>query len=125
MPAAISPIWAELAAVLKAHGVHNYSIYLDPATRQLYGYVEIEDEARWQAIAQTEVLQALVEAHCATSCQATRTTARYPRNLSKSSTWISHPHASTENVPVPPVSARRRDHHRPTAGDTTRRFHRH
>ena len=51
------PIWAELAAVLKAHGVHNYSIYLDPATRQLYGYVEIEDEARWQAIAQTGVCQ--------------------------------------------------------------------
>jgi L-rhamnose mutarotase len=49
------PIWAELAAVLKAHGVHNYSIYLDPATRNLFGYVEIEDEARWQAIAQTEV----------------------------------------------------------------------
>ena len=49
------PIWAELATVLKAHGVHNYSIYLDPATRQLYGYVEVEDEARWNAIAQTEV----------------------------------------------------------------------
>lgn len=49
------PIWAELATVLKAHGVHNYSIYLDPATRQLLGYVEIEDEARWNAIAQTEV----------------------------------------------------------------------
>lgn len=49
------PIWDELAAVLKAHGVHNYSIFLDPATRQLFGYVEIEDEARWAAIAQTDV----------------------------------------------------------------------
>ena len=51
------PIWDELAAVLKAHGVHNYSIYLHEATRQLFGYVEIEDEARWAAIAQTEVCQ--------------------------------------------------------------------
>ncbi len=49
------PIWDELAATLKAHGVHNYSIFLHPETRQLFGYVEIEDEARWAAIAQTEV----------------------------------------------------------------------
>jgi L-rhamnose mutarotase len=49
------PIWADLAAVLKAHGAHNYSIFLDPATRQLFGYVEIEDEARWAAVARTEV----------------------------------------------------------------------
>jgi len=50
-----SPIWAELAAVLKAHGAHNYSIFLLPATRQLFGYVEVEDEARWNAIAQTPI----------------------------------------------------------------------
>lgn len=49
------PIWDDLAATLKAHGVHNYSIFLDAGTRQLFGYVEIEDEARWAAIAQTEV----------------------------------------------------------------------
>jgi len=49
------PIWIELAEVLKAHGVHNYSIFLHPGTRQLFGYVEIEDEARWEAIATTEV----------------------------------------------------------------------
>ena len=29
------------------------SIFLDAETRQLFGYVEIEDEARWAAIAQT------------------------------------------------------------------------
>jgi L-rhamnose mutarotase len=49
------PIWPELAAVLQAHGVHNYSIFLNEETKQLFGYVEIEDEARWAAIAQTEV----------------------------------------------------------------------
>ena len=47
------PIWPELEAVLKKHGVHNYSIFLHPQTRQLFGYVEIEDEARWAAIANT------------------------------------------------------------------------
>lgn len=51
------PIWADLTAVLKAHGAHNYSIFLDPATRQLFGYVEIEDEARWAAIAKTDACQ--------------------------------------------------------------------
>lgn len=51
------PIWAELADVLEAHGVHNYSIFLHEQTRQLFGYVEIESEARWAAIAKTEVCQ--------------------------------------------------------------------
>ena len=51
------PIWEELAAVLKAHGVHNYSIFLHEGTRQLFGYVEIDDEARWAAIARTDVCQ--------------------------------------------------------------------
>lgn len=49
------PIWPELEAVLKAHGVHNYSIFLHAETRQLFAYAEIESEERWAAIAQTEV----------------------------------------------------------------------
>jgi len=49
------PIWDELAEALKAHGVHNYSIFLHPETRQLFGYAEIESEERWAAIAMTEV----------------------------------------------------------------------
>jgi len=52
-----NPIWQELHAVLKKHGGHNYSIFLHPLTRQLFGYVEIEDEARWAAVAQTPVCQ--------------------------------------------------------------------
>jgi L-rhamnose mutarotase len=47
------PIWKELEEVLRTHGVHNYSIALHPETRQLFAYAEIEDEARWKAIAQT------------------------------------------------------------------------
>lgn len=49
------PIWPELEATLKAHGVHNYSIFLHPETHVLFAYVEIEDEARWQSIARTEI----------------------------------------------------------------------
>lgn len=49
------PIWEELAEVLRAHGAHNYSIFLHPETRQLFGYVEIESEERWAAVAETEV----------------------------------------------------------------------
>ena len=51
------PIWPELEAVLKEHGAHNYSIFLHAETRQLFGYVEVEDEARWDAIAQTAICQ--------------------------------------------------------------------
>ena len=49
------PIWDELAGTLREHGVHNYSIFLHPETSQLFAYVELEDEARWNAIAQTDV----------------------------------------------------------------------
>ncbi|OPZ31088.1 MAG: L-rhamnose mutarotase [Lentisphaerae bacterium ADurb.BinA184] len=49
------PIWAELEKTLRAHGGRNYSIFLHPETRQLFGYVEIEDEARWAAVAQTAI----------------------------------------------------------------------
>jgi L-rhamnose mutarotase len=52
-----SPIWPELEQVLHAHGVHNYSIFLHPQTRQLFAYAEIEDEARWAAIAKTPICQ--------------------------------------------------------------------
>ena len=49
------PIWPELEQVLRQHGVHNYSIFLHVETRQLFAYAEIEDEPRWQAIAETDV----------------------------------------------------------------------
>jgi L-rhamnose mutarotase len=47
-------IWDDLAAVLKDHGVSNYSIFLDESTSQLFGYAEIESEERWAAIASTD-----------------------------------------------------------------------
>jgi L-rhamnose mutarotase len=51
------PIWRELEDTLVAHGVHSYSIFLDPETNDVFGYVEIEREEGWTAIAQTEVCQ--------------------------------------------------------------------
>ena len=49
------PIWGELEETLLAHGVDTYSIYLDPATRDLFAYVEFDSEERWNAVASTDV----------------------------------------------------------------------
>lgn len=49
------PIWPELEETLKAHGVLSYSIFLDEESSQLFAYAEIEDEARWAAIAETGI----------------------------------------------------------------------
>lgn len=49
-----NPIWPDLQDVLRQHGVHNYSIFLDRDTDKLFGYVEIESEELWQQIAATE-----------------------------------------------------------------------
>jgi len=48
------PIWKDLEETLIAHGVHSYSIFLDPDTHDLFGYVEVEDEAVWARIAATD-----------------------------------------------------------------------
>ena len=52
-----NPIWPELQDVLREHGVHNYSIFLDRQTNRLFAYAEIESEELWRQIAQTEVCQ--------------------------------------------------------------------
>ena len=52
-----NPIWEELVQVLKAHGVHDYSIYLDAETHTLFAYAEVEDEAQWDSIAQEPACQ--------------------------------------------------------------------
>ena len=48
------PIWEELKAVLKNHGVSNYSIFLDDETSQLFGYAEVESEEQWADVANTD-----------------------------------------------------------------------
>jgi len=48
-------LWPEMKDLIHAHGGGNYSIYLDTSSLTLFAYIEIEDEARWSAAAQTEV----------------------------------------------------------------------
>ena len=50
-----NPIWPELERALLDHGVTTYSIFLDPDTRDLFGYVEFDSEERWREVASTEV----------------------------------------------------------------------
>ena len=52
-----NPIWADLERGLKEHGAHHYSIFLDAETNTLFAYVEIEDQARWDAVAATPECQ--------------------------------------------------------------------
>ncbi len=49
------PIWPELEETLIQHGVGTYSIYMDPTTNDLFGYVEVDSEERWAAVASTDV----------------------------------------------------------------------
>lgn len=48
-------LWPEMKEAIHAHGGHNYSIFLDGESCALYGYIEIEDEARWAALADTPI----------------------------------------------------------------------
>lgn len=50
-------IWPEMLEELRNHGASNYSIFLDEQTNQLFGYVEIEDEATWNEMDKTEINQ--------------------------------------------------------------------
>ena len=47
-------IWESLKNVLKSHGAHNYSIFLDGETDSLFAYVELENEELWNKVAETE-----------------------------------------------------------------------
>lgn len=48
-------LWPKMAKELKKHGAHNYSIFLEESSGQLFAYLEIESEDVWAKIAQTEV----------------------------------------------------------------------
>ena len=50
-------LWPEMRAMLKEHGANQYSIFLDPETSELFGYLEIEDEERWSKTAATAINQ--------------------------------------------------------------------
>lgn len=48
-------LWPEMKAMIHEYGGSNYSIYLDPETNVLYGYIEIEDEEKWNQGADTQI----------------------------------------------------------------------
>ncbi len=50
-----NPIWKELETALYQHGVIEYSIFVDPSHRELFGFAEIESKAEWDSIAQTDI----------------------------------------------------------------------
>lgn len=50
-------LWPEMETELKNHGSHNYSIFLDEETNNLFAYVEIESEEKWNKMAQTFICQ--------------------------------------------------------------------
>ena len=52
-----NPIWPELQAVLKEHGVRNYSIFINRNDDTLFAYVEIASEELWAKIAETAACQ--------------------------------------------------------------------
>ncbi len=48
-------LWDEMKDMLHEYGAHNYSIFLDPQTDVLFGYIEIKDEALWEKSGDTEI----------------------------------------------------------------------
>lgn len=50
-------LWPEMKEMIHEYGGSNYSIYLDEDTNILYGYLEVEDAARWDESANTETCQ--------------------------------------------------------------------
>lgn len=48
-------LWPKMREMIHEYGGENYSIFLDEATNVLYGYLEVEDEARWALSADTEI----------------------------------------------------------------------
>jgi L-rhamnose mutarotase len=50
-------LWPEMETELKNHGAQHYSIFLDEKTNNLFAYVEIESEEKWNKMAETEICQ--------------------------------------------------------------------
>ena len=48
-------LWPEMINMIHAHGGKNYTISLDSETGVLYGYIEIEDEEKWNKGADTVI----------------------------------------------------------------------
>lgn len=48
-------LWTEMKEMIHEYGGKNYSIFLDKETLILFGTIEIEDEKKWAASADTKI----------------------------------------------------------------------
>lgn len=48
-------LWPEMKEMIHEYGGSNYSIFLDRETNVLYGYIELEDQEKWNRSAETEI----------------------------------------------------------------------
>lgn len=48
-------LWQEMKDMIHEYGGKNYTIFLDKETLTLFGYIEIEDEEKWNKSSDTEI----------------------------------------------------------------------
>ncbi|WP_312368807.1 L-rhamnose mutarotase [Lachnoclostridium sp.] len=48
-------LWPEMKEMIHEYGGSNYTIFLDEETNVLYGYIELENEEKWDKAAETEI----------------------------------------------------------------------
>ena len=48
-------LWDEMNDMIHEYGGSNYTIFLDKETGVLFGYLEVEDEERWDQSADTQI----------------------------------------------------------------------
>lgn len=48
-------LWDEMKDMIHEYGGSNYTIFLDKETGVLIGYLEVEDEERWDQSADTQI----------------------------------------------------------------------
>ncbi len=47
--------WAELTLALREHGVSVYSLFHEPGSSHLFGYVEVASDEAWRAVQEAPV----------------------------------------------------------------------
>lgn len=50
-------LWPELKELLRANGIHDYSIYLDESTNTLFGVMSVEDPGPLDAMREHPVMK--------------------------------------------------------------------
>ncbi len=48
-------LWPEMEEAILQHGANSYSIFLNSNNGQLFAYLEIENEEKWNALAKTPI----------------------------------------------------------------------